>query len=146
MENPVKRRRFLHILLLTLVFVSCENVFHNDSLDFMWRLDRIEYSGGTDFEGNVCDGLSTQGLWVSFARDIIEIEDKNTYFSSIGIQTEFGDSIKFDFTMCTNQGALDFELHKFGIPSHISAFCKTTLNKKNMVLTGEKSTLYFTRW
>ncbi|MCQ2064486.1 MAG: lipocalin-like domain-containing protein [Bacteroidaceae bacterium] len=146
MENSVRKRRILTVLFLAAALVSCENVFHNDSLDFMWRLDRIEFAGGTDFDGNACSARSVSGLWVSFARDLVEIQNSNDYFGTIGILTEYGDSLRLDFSMCADETGLDAELKEFGIGSRISTFCKTRLDREGMTLSGDRTTLYFTRW
>lgn len=134
------------MLVMAFALVSCENIFHNDSLDFMWRLDKVEFPDGIDLYGNACKEQLKEGLWISFARDLVEIDNNNSYFSTVGLQTEYGDSIRFDFSMCTNETTLDAELRQFGIPSRVTAFYKTCLDKKKMILKGDRTTLYFTKW
>ena len=77
--------------LFVALFLSCEDVFHNDALDYMWRLDSVEYSDSLDFYGRPCLEESKDGLWISFARDLVWLESSNSEFSAIGIFIDKGD-------------------------------------------------------
>lgn len=135
------------IMLVMVLLHSCENVFHNDKLDYMWRLDNIEYIDGVDFNGNVCSKESKEGVWFSFARDLVRVEDKSSGFCVIGVLTDQGKQLSFDFSMYQDEkwGA-EYGLKQIGIGSMVSSFNVTELNKKEMVLTGSKTVLRFTRW
>ena len=144
-------RRISRIFLIALIAAllqSCENVFHNDELDFMWRLDSVEYIDGVDFDGNTCSVESKEGLWLSFARDLVRIDDRNIYFRAIGILTDKGRQLDFDFSMYQEQDwpGMDSVLKSMGIDARISTFSITELNRKNLVLTGSKTILRLTKW
>lgn len=143
----ISARRIL-LLLVTLFFLSCENVFHNDKLDFMWRLDSVEYIDGVDLNGNPCVKESKQGLWISFARDLVRIENKENEFSAIGILTDQGDKLVFDFSMYQEENwkGIDYGLKVMGIDSKVSTFNVTELNGKYLTLTGAKTVLKLTKW
>ena len=134
--------------LLVVLFLSCENVFHNDALDFMWRLDSVEYSDSLDFYGKPCIKELKEGLWVSFARDLIWLESSNSDFSTIGILIDKGDYLILDFSMYNEENwkGINYGLKSFGIDSSVSTFSVTELNRKHMILTGRKTVLRFTKW
>ena len=136
------------IALVAALLQSCENVFHNDELDFMWRLDSVEYIDGVDFDGNTCSVESKEGLWLSFARDLVKIDDRNSYFRAIGVLTEQGKQLEFDFTMYQEQDwpGVESVLKSMGIGAKTSTFTITELNRKTLVLTGSKTILKLTKW
>ncbi len=135
------------IMLVMVLLHSCENVFHNDKLDYMWRLDNIEYIDGVDFNGNTCSIESTEGVWFSFARDLVKVEDKRSGFCVIGVLTDQGEQLSFDFSMYEDeQWATLNGLKQMGMDAKVVSFNVTELNKKEMVLTGSKTVLRFTRW
>ena len=140
--------RIFLIALIAALLQSCENVFHNDELDFMWRLDSVEYIDGVDFDGNTCSVESKEGLWLSFARDLVKIDDRNSYFRAIGILTDKGRQLDFDFSMYQEQDwpKIDSVLKSMGIDAKVSSFNITELNRKNLVLTGSKTILKLTKW
>ena len=144
-------RRTVRIFLLTLFVVSllgCENVFHNDKLDYLWRLDEVEYLDGTDFSGNPCARESKKDLWFCFTRDLVMIENKSNDFSAIGVLTDQGETLVFDFSMYDEQDWPDIvtNLNTAGLDSKVPTFHVSELNRKTMVLTGVKTVLTFTRW
>ena len=94
-----KSGRLVVMIMLALSFCSCENVFHNDKLDYLWRLDSVEYVDGVDLNGNPCTKEPKQGYWLSFARDLVKIDNKDNQFAAIGILTDNGDNLVFDFSM-----------------------------------------------
>lgn len=134
--------------LFVALFLSCEDVFHNDALDYMWRLDSVEYSDSLDFYGRPCLEESKDGLWISFARDLVWLESSNSEFSAIGIFIDKGDYLTFDFSMYNEENwkGIDNGLKIFGIGSRVSTFNVTELNRKHLILTGIKTVLRFTRW
>ena len=137
------------IVLTTVLLLSCENVFKNDKLDFLWRLDSVEYPDGYDLFGNPCEKENKEGLWFSFARDLVEIENNNnSLFSAIGIMKENGKTLTFDFSMYDEESwsGIDYGLKIMGIDSKVSTFTITELNGKTLVLTGSKTVLRFTKW
>ena len=128
------------------LMLSCENVFHNDKLDFMWRLDSVEYLDGKDFDGNDA-GLETRsGCWFSFARDLVELDNRNSYFQVFGVLTDDGGVLTLDFSMCGDVENLDAELRRMGLGSRTERFQVSTLNGNKLVLTGGKTRLSFTKW
>ena len=135
-------------ILFVVSLLSCENVFHNDALDFMWRLDSVEYLDSLDFYGKPCIKESKEGLWFSFARDLVWLESSNSKFSVIGILIDKGDYLVLDFSKYDEQNwrGIDYGLNLFGIGSKIATFNVTELNRKHMTLTGRKTVLRFTKW
>lgn len=134
-------------MLVMVLMQSCENVFHNDKLDYLWRLDSVEYIDGVDFNGKTCSKECPEGVWFGFARDLVRVEDKRSGFCIIGVLTDQGDQLSFDFTMYQEEkwGA-DDGLKQIGVGTMVSSFNVTELNNKEMVLTGSKTVLRFTRW
>ena len=147
MENHLKHRSAIVVLIVFMtVMQSCENVFHNDRLDYMWRLDSVEYIDGVDFDGVPCDVEKKSGCWFSFARNLVQLDNRNSYFGAIGVLTDNGDTLTFDFSMCDKVLNLDSELKKLGIGSRVSDFTVVTLNCSKMVLSGSETVLSFTKW
>lgn len=135
------------IMVLMILLQSCENVFHNDKLDYMWRLDSIEYIDGVDLNGNECTKESKEGVWFSFARDLVKVENRENAFGVIGILTDHGEQLTFDFSMYEDeQWATLTNLTQIGIDAKVALFYVTQLNSKELVLTGSKTILRFTRW
>lgn len=135
------------IMVLMILLQSCENVFHNDKLDYMWRLDSIEYIDGVDLNGNACSKESKEGVWFSFARDLVKVEYKENAFGVIGILTDHGEQLTFDFSMYEDeQWETLTNLTQIGIDAKVASFNVTQLNSKELVLTGSKTVLRFTRW
>ena len=135
------------ILIFMVLLQSCENVFHNDKLDYMWRLDSIEYIDGVDFNGNACSKESKEGVWFSFARDLVKVENKESAFGVIGILTDQGKQLTFDFSMYEDeQWSTLTNLTQIGIDAKVALFNVTELNSKELVLSGSKTVLRFTRW
>ncbi|MBR4842611.1 MAG: lipocalin-like domain-containing protein [Bacteroidaceae bacterium] len=147
METTVRKGfRYLIMAVSAMILLSCENVFHNDRLDFMWRLDTVEYLDGKDFDGNSVNEENRSGCWFSFARDLVEIDNRNSYFEAIGILTDDGDYLTLDFSMCGNVENLDSELRKLGLGSRKERFQVNTLDGSRLVLTGNKTRLSLTKW
>lgn len=140
-----KTTRYIVLLFFSLTILSCENVFHNDRLDFMWRLDSVEFVDGKDFEGNSCDIVYTSGVRFSFARDLLEVESDKRYLRTFGVLTDNGNCLSFDFSMCVETN-IDDELRLIGIGSRKTVFEVTLLDGNNLILTGDKTILRFTRW
>lgn len=136
------------VLILMVLFQSCENVFHNDKLDYMWRLDCLEYTDGVDLFGNTCSKQSIEGAWFSFARDLVKVEDKRSGLCIIGVLTENGDKLTFDFSMYNedNWQPIDNELKQIGIKDKISAFNVVELKGGKLVLEDSKVILRLTKW
>lgn len=134
-------------MLAMVLLHSCENVFHNDKLDYLWRLDSVEYIDGVDFNGKTCSKECPEGVWFSFARDLVRVEDKRSGFCVIGVLTDQGEQLTFDFSMYQEEkwGA-EYGLKQIGVGSMVSSFSVTDLNSKELVLTGSKTVLRFTRW
>lgn len=42
-------KQVLIFLAISVALCGCESAFPNDKLDNFWKLDHIEYPGGTDF-------------------------------------------------------------------------------------------------
>lgn len=141
MRNPKFIRVILSCLVILLSVSSCTSAFPNGKLDYMWRLDKITYLKGHDYFGNECTEEEKGRIWYSFARDLVEIRDNQPY-GKIGITTDYGDSIKFDFSMYESIP----ELHSCGIWDSITTFKIELLNSREMILSDLNVRLSFTRW
>lgn len=144
----MKRIGIIILMMLAMVLLhSCEKVFHNDKLDFLWRLDSVEYTDGVDFNGKTCSIECPEGGWFSFARDLVRVEDKRSGFCVIGVLTDQGGQLTFDFTMYEDEKwGTEYGLRQMGIESKVTSFRVTQLNGKELVLTGTKTILRFTKW
>lgn len=129
------------VLTVLLILASCTSVFPNEKLDYMWRLDKISYLNGHDYDGRICQEEEKKGIWFSFARDLVEISENQPH-GKIGITTDYGDSIKFDFSMYENIS----ELHRCGIWESVTTFNIEVLNSGKMILSDNNVRLHFTRW
>ena len=132
-------------LLMTVVLaVSCEHAFPNDDLDFYWRLDRIEYRDGVNFQGAPCEYKDVDNIMFGFARHIVLIEAPGLS-QQHGITTEIGDSITLDYSIYNNP-ALKDRLQECGLDSIVSTFRIEYPDRKRMVLSGKKTVLRFRKW
>ena len=96
----------LMLVALVMCIGSCECAFPDDRQDFYWRLDRIEYKDGVNFRGDSCTSENIDNTMFGFARHIVLIEDLTRGFSRHGVTTEFGDSIKLDYSMYDDGGLI----------------------------------------
>ena len=137
---------FWVLSLLTLAVCSgcMEKAFPNDDLDFYWRLDRIEYKDGTNFQGTPCEYKDVDNIMFGFARHIVLIEILGRS-QQHGITTEFGDSIKLDYSIYNNP-ALKDRLQECGLDSVVSTFRIEYPDRQRMVLSGKKTVLRFRKW
>jgi len=141
-------RRNCLICLLVCMLSSCNNLFWDDELDFQWRLDAVEYTAGVDFDGNPAGKVEKSKCWLSMGRNLAYFENMSGSgeFHIYGSFETFADSIRFDFTAHTNQQSIVDKLSVFGLNSVVSSFRISSVDNRNMVLSGDSTTLYFTRW
>ena len=133
------------LLLATAVLSGCmEKAFPDDDLDFYWRLDRIEYRDGKDFQGQPCQSKDVDNIMFGFARHIVLIEAPGLS-QQHGITTETGDSIKLDYSIYNNP-ALKGPLQDCGLDSVVSVFRIEYPDRQRMVLSGKKTVLRFRKW
>ena len=146
MKRKIYITVFSVLSLLTLaVCTGCiEKAFPNDDLDFYWRLDRIEYRDGTDFQGVQCEFKDVDNIMFGFARHIVLIEAPGL-LQQHGITTEFGDSIKLDYSIYGNPDLKD-RLQACGLDSVVSVFRMEFPDRQRMVLSGKKTVLRFRKW
>lgn len=144
-----KRTRDIIAAFMTILsvwqFTSCAKVFPNDKLDFLWRLDKVCYlhSGTSNNE------MEKSGIWYAFARDLVEIRNGETN-GPIGILTDYGDSIKIDYSMYCEVAEYDIDsllryLSNCGITSLTTVFKIEQLDC-NMILSNNDTRLFFTKW
>ncbi len=135
------------LMLVTLVICigSCERAFPDDRLDFYWRLDMIEYKDGVNFRGEQCSSEEIDNTMFGFARHIVLIEDLTHGFSRHGVTTEFGDSIRFDYSMY-DDGGLIGGLRYCGLDSFVTTFKLSYPDRQRMVLENSRATLRFRKW
>ena len=146
----MKRRVYITVLsvlslLATTVLSGCmEKAFPNDDLDFYWRLDRIEYRDGVNFQGEPCEYKDVDNIMFGFARHIVLIEAPGLK-QQHGITTEFEDSIRLDYSVYNNP-SLAGQLEKCGLDSVVSTFKLEFPDRQHMVLSGRKTILRFRKW
>ena len=144
--------RKIYIMVLSvfslMVLVLCsgcmEHAFPNDKLDFYWRLDRIEFKDGTDFQGEPCEYKDIDNIMFGFARHIVLIEAPGLA-QQHGVTTEFDDSIRLDYSVYNNPG-LAVQLQKCGLDGVVSTFKLEFPDRQHMVLSGKKTILRFRKW
>ncbi len=143
-----KAIKTIYAVILMVLLQSCENVFHNDKLDYMWRLDCLEYPEGVDLMGRNSSKEDVKGVWFSFARDLVKVEDKRSGFCIIGVLTDNGDQLTFDFSMYNddNWPPIDNDLKLIGIKDKVSTFNVIELKRDKLVLENGKAIFRFTKW
>ena len=134
----------LSMLTLAVCSGCMEKAFPDDDLDFYWRLDRIEYRDGKDFQGQPCQSKDVDNIMFGFARHIVLIEAPGLS-QQHGITTETGDSIKLDYSIYNNP-ALKDRLQDCGLDSVVSVFRIEYPDRQRMVLSGKKTVLRFRKW
>ena len=143
----MKRKLFITVLsLLTLIVCSgcMEKAFPDDNLDFYWRLDRIEYRDGRDFQGQSCQYKDVDDIMFGFARHIVLIEAPGL-INQHGITIAIGDSLKLDYSIY-NDASLAVTLQNCGLDSIVSTFKVEYPDRKHLVLSGRKTILSFRKW
>src|SRR5574344_1472944 len=139
------------IVTISISTISCEKVFPNDELDHFWRLNYVEYPNGTDLYGDVCDVDTMGNVYFGFAQDLLQIENHTNGFSSFGVLTDIGDSLRFDFSVYREEDGYDPDniaanLKMVGIDSLFSTFFIKQLDKKHLTLSNESAVLRFEKW
>ena len=146
----MKKRVYITVLsvlslLETFVLSGCmEKAFPNDDLDFYWRLDRIEFRDGVNFQGTPCEYKDVDDIMFGFARHMVMIEAPGLS-QQHGITTETGDSIKLDYSIYNNPAVKD-RLQDCGLDSVVSVFRIEYPDRQRMVLSGKKTVLRFRKW
>lgn len=134
----------LSAMMILTVLCSCESAFPDDRLDFYWRLDRIEYRDGLNFQGEPCEYKDVDDIMFGFARHIVLIEAPGLELRH-GVTTEFGDSIKLDYSVYDNP-SLAGQLEKCGLDGVVSTYKLEFPDRRHMVLSGKKTILRFRKW
>lgn len=141
----------LMLLLAAVLCSSCEKVFPNPKLDNFWKLDKVSFLSGSDFQGATCQEKEYMGVFWGFARDLIEVENHNINFGSHGIITDCGDSLKVDFSMYSQVQGYDMpklllSIQSCGISTYTTTYRIIRMDKKKLILEDNVSRLEFTRW
>lgn len=139
----------ISLSLCCILFAACTSAFPNDELDEMWRLDKIEFPNGFDFEGNECDMKAIDNVWYCFAREIVQIHRNHTDY--IGKAHISDNSLFFDFSGYNrgtgyNPEQVLKEINALGVEAICTEYHIDELNGSTMILTGRNTRLYFTRW
>lgn len=134
-----------------MLLCSCESAFPNDKLDNFWRLERMEFAGGTDLLGQPANSADAQGIYFGMARNIIQIENHARSFDVYGVFAETADSIRFDFTESRIKGVHDADyiqsnLLHCGVDSLVCTFRVESLTSSRLVLSTGKVRLNFEKW
>lgn len=135
----------LMLVALVMFIGSCERAFPDDRLDYYWRLDRIEYKDGVNFCGDSCSCEEVDNTMFGFARHIVLIEDLTRGFSRHGVTTEFGDSIRLDYSMYDDGGLIDC-LRFCGVDSLVATFRVSYPDRGRMALENSWVVLRFRKW
>ena len=141
----------LIVLAVSVTLCGCESAFPNDKLDNFWKLDCIEYPGGTDFFGRTVQREDVNGIYIGMARNIVQVENHSRNFDVYGILSDMTDSIRFDFSNSIINGINDVDAIKAnllycGMDSIVMVFCVDKLTSNSLVLKSDKSILYLERW
>jgi len=141
----------LMVLAMSVMLCGCESAFPNDKLDNFWRLDCIEYPGGTDFRGHPVQCEYLNGIYWGMARNIIQVENHSRNFDVYGVLSDMTDSIRLDFSNSVINGIHDTDAIKenllfCGMDSIVVVFKVDKLTSKSLVLSSDKSILYLERW
>jgi hypothetical protein len=135
----------LMLVALVMCIGSCERAFPDDRLDYYWRLDRIDYKDGVNFHGDSCSSEEVDNTMFGFARHIVLIEDLTRGFSRHGVTTEFGDSIRLDYSMYDGGGLIG-GLRYCGLDSLVATFRVSYPDCGRMVFENCGVVLWFRRW
>lgn len=146
MNRIYKTIRTLAAAAAVLLLSSCEPVFLNDKLDYYWRLDQIEYAGGTDLMGNPCHVDTVENTMFGFSRHIVLIEDLYHGFSRHGVTTDKGDTLIMDYSMYADTADVLAGIQRCGLDSVVTAFKVEYPTRKSMVLSSNKAILRFRKW
>lgn len=151
MKKLYRAVSFISLSLCCLLYTACTSAFPNDRLDYMWRLDKIEFTDGYDFEGNECDIRSEGNIWYCFARDIVEIRKGKPGTSFFGKATVSENCLTIDFSGYNHDTGYDPEqilkrINGLGLEAACTEYNIDELDGSTLIITGQKSRLYFTRW
>lgn len=158
--------KYSAVAVVCVFMTACAKVFPNGDLDNFWRLNTIEYTAGTDFEGNPCNIDTCIGrAYYSFAMDLVEIDyhDISSYYSMIGAMTRMQDSILIDFSVYNDEHQSGFVPdggdHSIHTPADIlkyvrmcgmetlkEKFAIDKLDSQSMILSNSKVILTFEKW
>lgn len=144
-------KQVLIFLAISVALCGCESAFPNDKLDNFWKLDHIEYPGGTDFFGQTVQCEDVNGIYFGMARNIVQVENHSRNFDVYGILSDMTDSIRFDFSNSIVNGINDTDAIKAnllycGMDSVVMVFNVDKLTSNSLVLTSSKSILYLEKW
>ncbi|MCQ2083199.1 MAG: lipocalin-like domain-containing protein [Bacteroidaceae bacterium] len=141
-------RNVVLLMLLSCILCSCDKMFPNDRLDYMWRLDGIEYTSGYDLDGNECDYAAADYCWMSLARHLSTFEGMTYegYSQTFGQFVERQDSIFFDFSMFPDTTLTMAVIRNFGMESMRPHFSYRLPHRNRLVLKGDSTVLYFSKW
>lgn len=144
----------LAALCVSLFLNSCENVFPNDKLDNFWRLNRVEYRSGMDFNGEIRDVDTLKSVFYGFSRHLLQVENHSNGGSYWGNTTDTGDSLTLDFSAYQKpENATRYDATKTlaglktcGIDSLVTKYSIDRLTRSEMVLSNDHVTLHFEKW
>ena len=147
------RKRYTHLplwaLLLAWAFCSCTKVFPDDGLDYLWRLDRVEYKSGQDYYGNTCVKEYKTDVWYGFARNVVEVRHSAIH-GPIGVFTNTGDSLCLDFSIYPDSifrtDSLISILNECGMKRLTNKYLIEKIDREDMILSDREVRLSFTRW
>lgn len=154
-------RKFTFIILISLaalclssLLTGCEKVFPNDKLDNFWRLNRVEYREGSNFNGESCYADTLKSVYFGFSRHLLQIENHTTGGSYWGNIVDNGDSLTLDFSAYEKpENASKYDpvktlagLQTCGIESLVTTFSIDRLTRREMQLSTPRVRLYFEKW
>lgn len=144
----------LAALCVSSLLNSCENVFPNDKLDNLWRLNRIEYLDGRNFKGELRDADTLKSVFYGFSRHLIEIENHSDRGDYWGNTVDTGDSLTLDFSAYQKpENAAKYDaaetleaLQICGMESLVTTYSIDRLTRTEMVLSTPRVKLHFEKW
>lgn len=133
-------KRFLFILSLILMMISCDKPPINGDLDGMWKMTLIKYSNGEE--------MAPKRIFFCIERNCIELNNKGeSPCNYIGRMNKESDIITIDNVKDSNGNIKDIDkLKQFGIFEMPAKFDIEKLNSSKLIIKSKDCILYFTKF
>lgn len=133
-------KRFLFILSLILMMISCDKPPINGDLDGMWKMTLIKYSVGEE--------MNPKRIFFCFEQNCIELSNKGeSPCNYIGLMNKESGIITIDNIKDSNGNIKDIEkLKQFGIFEMPTKFDIEKLNSSKLIIKSKDCILYFTKF
>lgn len=105
----------------------------------------LEYKDGVNYRGDSCSSENIENTMFGFARHIVLIGDLSRGFSRHGVTTQFGDSIRLDYSVYDDSGLIN-DLRYCGLDSVVTTFKLSYPDRQRMVFENFRVVLRFRKW